>query len=101
MTQSGRTATLNRVREEGYTDSYGALLHLTAVVGSDPDALKPVSAEEQAEWRGHIKGLRAALVCLAMHERHAEPEAVALVVDRHIEDAVEDLKHRGGAGGVR
>lgn len=103
MAQSGRTATLHRVMEEGYTDSYGALLYLTAVMGSDADALAPASAGEENEWRGHLKGLRAALLCLAMHERRAEPEEVALVVGRHIEDAMDGLKYRDSAssGGVR
>ncbi|WP_194891961.1 hypothetical protein [Catenulispora pinisilvae] len=103
MVQRVKAATLNRVTEEGYTDGYGALVHLAAVIGTDPEGLSPKSDEERFAWGGHLKGLRAALLCLAMHERGIAPEPAALVVSRHIEDAMSDLEHaaRAGCGGGR
>ena len=100
MAESGKAATLGRVMEEGYTDSYGALLHLTAVMVSEPKALHSTNDEELIEWRGHFHGLKAALLCLAMHEKQITPKDAALAVIRHIEDAME---HRDVArsGGVR
>lgn len=98
MTDSTKTATLDRIMKEGYTDSYGRLLYLTAVMGSDPEALGPKSAEELAEWRGHLKGLRAALFSLAMHERRLDPEAAVRVVGQHLEHAINDLKQGDNAG---
>ena len=102
MAESGKAATLGRVLEEGYTDSYGTLLHLTAVMGSDPKGLRSTN-EELIEWRGHFNGLKAALLCLAMHEQQIAPKEAALAVSRHIEDAMDDLKHReiARSGGVR
>jgi hypothetical protein len=98
MSDRAKMATLNRVTKEGYTDSYGTLLCLTAVMGSDPDALGPMGAEERAEWRGHFKGLRAALLSLAMHERRLDPEAAVQVVGQHLEDAMSDLKQGNDTG---
>lgn len=102
MAESGKAATLGRVLEEGYTESYGTLLHLTAVMGS-AKALHATTNEERIEWRGHFNGLKAALLCLAMHERQITPKEAALAVCRHIEDAMDDLEHREVArsGGVR
>jgi hypothetical protein len=54
---------------QGHTDSYGALLHLTALMSLDPYVPTPESDEERANWQGHGNGLRSALLCLAMHER--------------------------------
>ena len=94
MAESGKAATLERVMEEGYTDSYGTLLHLAAVMGSGPEAFYSSHGEEFAEWCGHFKGLKAALLCLALHERQIGPEEAALVVNRHIDDAMDDLERR-------
>lgn len=91
MADGRKTTILKRVMEEGYTDSYGTLLHLTAVMGSDPKALEPNSDEELAEWRGHLNGLRAALLAVAMHEHKLKPRAAALVVERHLLEATNDL----------
>lgn len=97
MAESWKTATLNRVVAEGHTDSYGVLLHLIAVMGVDPKALFPASDEERAVWRGHFKGLKAALLCLAMYEQELEPGAAAAVVNQHIVDAMSILGQRDGA----
>jgi len=98
MADNAKTAILDRVTKEGYTDSYGTLLHLTAAMGSDPEALGPTNAEELAEWCGHLKGLRAALLTLAMHERQLDPEEAVLVVNRHIEEAMRDLGQGDDSG---
>lgn len=88
MADSKKTATLNRVMEEGYTSSYGTLLHLTASMGPEAKRLRPNSALELAVWHGHFTGLRAALLCLAMHERQLASKAAAQVVRRHLDDAM-------------
>lgn len=103
MAESRKAATLGRVLEEGHTESYGTLLHLTAVMGAEPKALHPTNDEERIEWHGHFNGLKAALLCLAMHERQITPKEAALAVCRHIEDAMDALEQREVArsGGMR
>lgn len=98
MAESWKTATLNRVMAEGHTQSYGTLLHLVTVMDVDPTALCPESDEELAEWRGHCKGLKAALLCLAMCEQELEPNAAVLVVNQHIADAMSNLELGRGTG---
>ncbi|WP_194890896.1 hypothetical protein [Catenulispora pinisilvae] len=97
MAESGKTATLKRVMEEGHTGGYGTLLHLTAILWLGPEAFYSTYGEELTEWCGHFKGLKAALLCLAMYERQLGPEEAAMAVDRHIEAAMDDLEHRDGA----
>ncbi|WP_194904515.1 hypothetical protein [Catenulispora rubra] len=97
MVQRVKASTLDRVMEEGYTESYGALVYLAAVIGTDPESLCPSGIEERLAWGGHLKGLRAALLCLAMHERGIGPEAAALAVSHHLEDATSDLERAAGA----
>ena len=41
--------------------------------------------------------MRASLLCLAMHERKLGPEKASEVVNKHIEDAVDDLAPDGDA----
>ncbi|MEY9932585.1 hypothetical protein ABH926_007236 [Catenulispora sp. GP43] len=97
MTESAKDRILNRVIEEGHTDSYGILLYTAAAVGFDPMALSPDSSVELTTWSGHLDGLRASLLCLAMHERKLGPEKAAEVVNKHIEDAIDDLAPDGDA----
>lgn len=66
------------------TESYGALLHMTAVMDSDPNTLQPKTEEERTVWDGHILGLISALHCVAMHEQGFEPEVAAEIVDSHL-----------------
>lgn len=98
MAENRKTATLNRVMAEGHTGSYGTLLHLTADMGLDPETLNPEGIRERIEWCGHFKGLKAALLCLAMYERNLDPEAAARVVNKHIRDAMKDLEQGDGIG---
>lgn len=91
-----KAAICRQIMNEGFSESYALLIHLLALMGSDPVALEPENDEELAEWRGHLKGLRAALFCLAMHERRIGPESAALVVKLHIETATTIL---GGSDG--
>ncbi|MBS2547446.1 hypothetical protein KGQ19_11240 [Catenulispora sp. NL8] len=73
------------------------LLHLVAVMGREPKALNPRTEKELAEWSGHFRGLKSALLCLVMHERKVEPSSAALVVYRHVKSATDDLDRRGGS----
>ena len=97
MVESAKAATIKRVMEEGHTGGYGTLLHLTAVMGLGPEAFYSTHGEEFSEWCGHFKGLKAALLCLAMYERQIDPEEAALAVNRHIETVMDDLEHRNCA----
>ncbi|WP_194906246.1 hypothetical protein [Catenulispora rubra] len=96
--ESAKASILSRVMQEGHTDSYGVLLHLVAVMGREPKALNPRTEKELAEWSGHFRGLKAALLCLVMHEQKVEPGPAAVVVCRHIEDASDELDRRSGTG---
>lgn len=101
MADSTKDKILQRVRQEGHTDSYGMLLHLAAVMDFDSMPLGSASSLELATWSGHLDGLRASLLCLAMYERKLAPEEAAAVVDNHITEAV-DILHPGsnpGSGG--
>lgn len=95
MAEEAKAVIIKRLTDQGYTSGYGTLLFLTAYLGADPESLEPENAEERFEWRGHFRGLRAALACLAMHERQLEADAAATVVGWHIADAIEDLDHSG------
>lgn len=75
------------VAEQGHTDSHGALLHLVGLMGHDPETPEPQSEEERFNWQGHLEGLRAALLCLAMHERQLDPASAVVVVDDQLEQA--------------
>ena len=94
MAENAKVATLSRVMEEGHTGGYGTLLHLTAVVSLGPEAFYSTHGEELSEWCGHFKGLKAALLCLAMYERQFCPEEAALAVDRHLNAAMDAVEHR-------
>ena len=95
--ESTKASILSRVVQEGHTDSYGVVLHLVAVMGTEPKALNPRTEREHAEWSGHFRGLKAALLCLVMHEQKVKPASAAMVVSRHIKNAIEDLDRRGGS----
>lgn len=103
MAESAKAATLKRVMEEGHSGGYGTLLHLTAVISLGPDAFHSTHGEELSEWCGHFKGLKAALLCLAMYERQFHPEEAALAVNRHLDAAMDAVEHRAetDSGGVR
>jgi hypothetical protein len=103
MAESAKAATIKRAMEDGYTGGYGNLLHLTAVISLGPEAFYSTHGEELSEWRGFFRGLKAALLCLAMYERQICPDEAALVVDRHLDAAMDSVEHRDGAssGGMR
>jgi hypothetical protein len=96
MADEAKAAIIGRLLDQGYTTSYGTLIHLTALMGPDPEALEPQDDEERYEWRGHYKGLRAALACLAMHEKAVGPESAAALVGHHVTEAITELGQHGG-----
>lgn len=98
MADIPKSVILSRLAAEGFSASYGALLFQVALVGTDAETLEPESDEEHFEWRGHLSGLRSALMCVAMHEVELDPEAAAAAVRKHLEDAARDLGQPGGAG---
>jgi hypothetical protein len=98
MAETAKTSIINLAIQEGHTESYGALLHLVAVMGTDPNALGPETEEERTAWGHHFDGLRAALLCLTMHELKLVPDSAALVVDRLIKSAIDELDRHGGIG---
>lgn len=63
-----------------FSESFGALLHMTALLVSDPKTLVPKIDEERIAWDGHLDGLHAALLCLARCERRCAPEVAAEAV---------------------
>lgn len=101
MAENAKEQILKRVREEGHTDSYGVLLYMAAVMDFDSMPVDSASSLELATWSGHLDGLRASLLCLAMYERKLTPEEAAAVVDNHIADAVDILRpgSNPGSGG--
>lgn len=84
---SAKKMILQATAGQGHTDSYGALLHLAALMSLDPYVPAPESDEERANWQGHGNGLRSALLCLAMHERQLGPEDAVVVVDDQLTQA--------------
>lgn len=84
MTDTAKSVVLRALADEGFSGSYGALLVMTVLVGTDAETLEPENDEERHEWRGHLHGLRSALVCVAMNEAELGPEEAALVVQGHI-----------------
>ncbi|SRR2546423_12556436 len=98
MAETAKASIIERAVQEGHTESYGALLHLVAVMGTDPNALDPETEEERNAWSHHFEGLRAGLHCLAMYELKVRPEPAALVVDGDIKNAVDELERHGGIG---
>lgn len=98
MPETAKAIISNRVRQEGHTGSYGALLYLVALMGADPKALNPRTEHELVEWGGHFEGLRAALHCLVMYEKHVGPEPAAKIVGSHIAEAIADVDRCGDTG---
>ena len=80
MIETDKPTLLRRLADDGFSEGYGSLLFLTALVGTDAEALDPETDEERSEWRGHLRGLRSALVCLAMHDTKLSPAVAAAVV---------------------
>ena len=85
MTPKERIFTMARSVE--LSESYAALLHMTAAMGSDSKTLMPTSDEERLTWEGHLLGLVAALHCLAIQERQFDPDDAAEIVDLHLSQA--------------
>ncbi|WP_370382358.1 hypothetical protein [Catenulispora sp. GAS73] len=82
------------------SDSYGALLHLTALMDSDPRTLVPKSEEERLSWEGHMLGLVSALHCVAMHEQQWEPHIASEIVDSLLNQARYILQEPAHGTGV-
>ena len=61
--------------------SYGALLHMAAVMDSGTGPLVPNTEEERLTWDGHMRGLVSALHCVTLHEWQCAPDAAAEIVD--------------------
>jgi hypothetical protein len=96
VADTAKTLILKTATGQGHSDSYGALLHLTASMEFDPKALVPESDEETNTWHGHMLGMRAALHCLAMHEQKYGPELAGVVVDRQIVQAIAVMRRFAG-----
>lgn len=96
MTERAKTTVIHRLSTAGYSSSYGALVYTVALLGTNPGQLELASDEEQHEWLGYRKGLRAALACLAMHEKGLDPATVATTVGQHLFEAHLDLWLRPG-----
>lgn len=103
MAESAKAATLKRVMEEGHSGGYGTLLQLTAVISLGPEAFYSTHGEELSEWCAYFRGLKSALLCLAMYERRISPQEAALAVNRHLDAAMDAIEHRAeaGSGGAR
>lgn len=102
MAEGVKETVLARAADQGFSSSYGALLYLAVLIGTDPEQLDPKGDEERFEWRGHIKGLQAALLCIAMHEHGLDPDLAGMVVMTHVEEAMATISRSGdaGSGGV-
>lgn len=74
-------------KDLGLSESYGALLHMTAAMGSESTTLVPTSEEERLTWEGHLFGLVAALHCVVMQEQRYDPDSAAEIVDIHLSKA--------------
>lgn len=92
MTDTPKTKITKIALDQGHSESYGLLLHHTALLGPDPQDLEPESDEEHTEWWGYFKGLRSALFCLVMHEKQLDAEAAVLVVNQHLGQAMDVLR---------
>jgi hypothetical protein len=97
MAETPRSTVLRLLAREGYSGSYGTLLVMAVLIGADPDGLTPETDAERFEWWGHLQGLRAALVCLAMYEANLSPLQAAVAVQRHIEDGARIMSDSGGS----
>jgi len=82
------------------SESYAALLHMTAAMGSESKTLVPTSDEERLTWAGHQLGLVAALHCLAMQERQFDPDSAAQIVDVHLSQARAVLQNPASESGA-
>ena len=71
----------------GLSESYGALLHLVALMDSDGGPLVPSSEEEGTSWDGYWRGLISALLCVAMHEQQSAPAVAGMVVRALLDEA--------------
>lgn len=80
MTKTPKARILALAQSADFSDSFGALLHMTALLISDPKTLVPKTEEERSAWGGHLDGLHAALLCLARHEQQCAPEVAAETV---------------------
>lgn len=76
-TPKGRILAL--AKDQNLSESFGAVLHLVAVMDSGTP-LVPDSEEERLSWAGYRRGHTSALLCMAMHEQQCAPtDAVVLV----------------------
>lgn len=98
MAEGAKAVVLERLADQGFSNSYGSLLFLAALVGTDTEQLDPKSDEERFEWRGHVKGLQSALLCVAMYEHGLDPELAGLVVMTHVDEAMAIISMSGRAG---
>ncbi|MBS2545502.1 hypothetical protein KGQ19_01330 [Catenulispora sp. NL8] len=97
MAETPKDSVLLSLAKEGYSGSYGVLLLVAVLMGTNPDELRPESDAERDEWSGHLQGLRSALTCVAIHEAKLEPGDAAAVVQRHIEDAAQVMGRSRGS----
>ena len=88
----GPTATTPKPRvlalaqDKNLNESFGAVLHLVAVMDSRKP-LVPCSEEERTSWEGYRRGLISALLCVTTHEQRCAPAAAALLVQSLLDKA--------------
>jgi hypothetical protein len=80
-----------RLTAAGFSESYGAVVHLLALMKSDPTTLQAEHGVELAVWRGHFEGLRSALHCMVMVEKKTGPKSTARIVSEHLAEALADF----------
>lgn len=87
MPTSPKARILALAHDQNLSESYGALLHVVALLDSGDKPLTPNSDDERLNWEGYRRGLISALLCMAMHERQCAPAAAAILVQSLLDKA--------------
>lgn len=74
-------------QNQNLSESFGALLHLVAVMDCGGRPLVPNSEDERLSWDSYRRGLISALFCVVMHEQQCAPTAAALRVNSLLDQA--------------
>lgn len=102
MTKTSKARILALAKRAGLSNSLGALLHMAALLDSDPKTLIPKTEEERIAWGGHLDGLHASLLCLVRHEQQCDPEVAAEIMDSLLSQAGVIMQASApGSGGPR
>lgn len=95
---SPKARILALAQDKNLNESFGAVLHLVAVMDSGKP-LVPCSEEERLSWEGYRRGLVSALLCVAMHEKQCAPAAAAILVRSLVDKARAILRSPSRPGG--